>query len=136
MHSRRGRDGCGRLRALLEERYGDPVVPLSRWGREVARWAITTNLPRPQVEYRIVDAAGDFVAQVDLAWPEQRVALELDSVQFHLNRTSFERDPRRRNQVIAHGWDLRTCTWDMWVHDRPTLRRQLWEALMLHSRTA
>ena len=32
-HSRRGRDGCGRLRSLLDVRYGEERVPLSDWSR-------------------------------------------------------------------------------------------------------
>lgn len=129
LHSRRGRNGCGRLRALLEERYGDPEVPLSRWGREVARWVVATDLPRARVEWRVVDAFGNFVAQVDLGWPRYQLALELDSVRYHLDRRSFEDDRRRHNSIEAVGWTVLHCTWDMWVNDRAELRRRIWECM-------
>ena len=77
------------------------------------------------LEFRIYAADGSFIAQVDLAWPSWRLALELDSVQFHLTRRAFERDPRARNRLVAAGWNVQVCTWEMWMHDRATLRNNL-----------
>jgi hypothetical protein len=114
LHSRRGRDGCGVLRALLEDRYGDPAVPLSQWGRDVARRFYDANLPPCRVEYRVVDELGRHVLQVDLAFPEYRVAVELDSVAFHLSRRSFERDRRIRNELRRLGWVVVEVTWRQW----------------------
>ena len=119
-HSRRGRTGCGPLRELLDERDGEAGLPLSVWSRDVARLLVESGLPRPLFEHRIVSPAGRFLAQVDLAYPDERVGIELDSVRWHLNRESFERDPARRNQLTVAGWTILNFTWQHFV-DRPTL---------------
>ena len=115
-HSRQGRTGCGPFRDALEERRGDDAVPLSAWSRMVSDLLAEFGLPRPALEYQIRDPAGEFAAQVDLAYPSRRVAIELDSKQWHLNSVSFERDPRRRNALTVIGWTVLTFTWSDYVN--------------------
>ena len=111
-HARRGRRGCGALRVALEARLGEDPVPLSEWSRMVERMLVDFGLPRPRLEHRICRSDGSLVAQVDLAYPASRVAIELDSVRWHHNRTSFVEDRRRRNRVMLAGWNVLTFTWD------------------------
>lgn len=115
-HARRGRTGCGALRASLEARLGDDPVPLSEWSRMVQDLLVDAGLGRPRLEYRICRADGSLVAQVDLAYPNRRLAIELDSVQYHLNRESFVSDPRRRNRLMVAGWNVLTFTWDDYIN--------------------
>lgn len=110
-HARRGRDGCGKLRALLEIRYGDSSVPLSNWSRRVQRLLTDANCGLAVLEYTVRDQHDRWVAQVDLAYPADRVAIELDSVRWHFNKTSFQEDPRRRNRLIVAGWTVLHFTW-------------------------
>jgi len=128
-HSRQGRDGCGRLRLLLDARHGDDPLPLSAWSRLVAHILGDAGVPAPQLEYPIVDQAGRLLTQVDLAWPEQRIALELDSVRYHLNRKSFEKDKRKRNKARLMGWTIHEVTWSMSIDDKPGLVRLVRSAL-------
>lgn len=115
-HARRGRDGCGALRASLDARLGDDPVPLSEWSRMVQDLLVGVGFSRPRLEYRICRADGSFIAQVDLAYPRHRLAIELDSVRYHLNRESFVSDPRRRNRLMVAGWDVLTFTWDDYIN--------------------
>ena len=110
-HSARGRDGCGRLRAILDVSYGSERLPDSRWNRMVHDLLVSAGLPTPEFEYTVRNALGRFVGRVDLAYPDQRVAIECDSVRWHLNRESFERDPRRKNALLLCGWTVLTFTW-------------------------
>ena len=110
-HSRNGRAGCSALRAALDERCGDDPVPLSAWSRMVEDLLVGAGLRRPAMEYRVSDDRGRFVAQVDLAYPSRRLAIELDSKRWHLNSVSFVRDPRRRNALMVAGWTVLTFTW-------------------------
>ena len=73
---------------------------------------VDAGLARPRLEYRICDSGGTLLAQVDLAYPARRVAIELDSVRYHLNRESFVADPRRRNRLALAGWTVLSFTWD------------------------
>jgi len=114
-HARRGRQGCPALRTALDDRLGDAPVPLSEWSRMVEDLLIGSGLSRPRLEYRICDDAGALLAQVDLAYPAHRVAVELDSVRYHLNRESFVSDPRRRNRLTVAGWKVLSFTWDDYI---------------------
>ncbi len=115
-HARRGRDGCADFRASLEDR-GDEAVPLSAWSRMVADLLVESGLGRPVMEHRIHTPGGDLAAQVDLAYPDCRVAIELDSRRWHLNRESFDRDPERRNRLTILGWTVLNFTWTHYVQD-------------------
>lgn len=116
LHSRRGRDGCGRLRKMLDVRYGDSNIPDSTWNRDVGVLLLDGGLPEPQYEFEVTNPAGGFVARVDLAYPERKIAIELDSVRWHLNRVSFEADPRRKNQLAVDGWTVLTFTWSDYIN--------------------
>lgn len=115
-HARRGRAGCGALRASLEARLGHDPVPLSEWSRMVQDLLVEAGLGLPRLEYRICRADGSLIAQVDLAYPRHRLAIELDSVRYHLNRESFVSDPRRRNRLMVAGWNVLTFTWDDYIN--------------------
>lgn len=115
-HARSGRQGCAALRAVLDDRLGDDPVPLSEWSRMVEDLLVAAGLAAPRLEYRICDSAGVLLAQVDLAYPAHRVAIELDSVRYHLNRESFVSDPRRRNRLTIAGWKVLSFTWDDYIN--------------------
>jgi hypothetical protein len=63
---------------------------------------LASTLPRPVAQYTIVDR-GRFVARVDFAWPEARLAVEYDGVWHGQN---VPRDRRRLNELTAAGWTV------------------------------
>ena len=111
-HARRGRNGCAALRAALDARLGDDRVPLSSWSRMVSDLLVADGLDRPCFEYPIHAPDGGFIAQVDLAYPDRLLAIELDSVRWHHNLHNFGHDRRRRNRLLLAGWDVLNFTWD------------------------
>jgi hypothetical protein len=60
------------------------------------------GLPEPVAQYVVRDAQG-FVARVDFAWPEHRVAVEYDGA-WHAEPGQFARDRQRLNRLQAAGW--------------------------------
>lgn len=48
---------------------------------------------------------------VDIAFPEQRIAIEIDGWAFHSDHDSFQRDRRRQNTLALHGWQVLRFTW-------------------------
>lgn len=107
---RRGRLGSAQLGRVLEERGDEQAVPLSHWSRKFVRALWDAGLPKPQMEWR-VEQAGRLLAQVDLAYPECRYAIELDSLAYHLNPDAFEEDRRRDADLAAAGWLVRRFTY-------------------------
>ncbi|MCA0144582.1 endonuclease domain-containing protein [Blastococcus sp. LR1] len=59
-------------------------------------------LPPPVAQFTVRDRAG-FVARVDFAWPERKVALEYDGL-WHAAADQFAHDRRRLNRLHAAGW--------------------------------
>lgn len=116
-HSRKGRDGCGRLRDLLEFRIDNRTVPLSDFSRLVFNLLTDHGIEPPEVEYRILAADGGFIMQTDLAWPRKRKAWELDGLAFHFGRLERERDNRKRNRAKAEGWNIQEILWSMYAED-------------------
>ena len=110
-HARRGRPGCSALKSSLAARFEDMAVPLSDWSRMVSDLLVDAGLEHPALEHQVRRADGSFVAQVDLAYPDHRVAIELDSARWHDNRESFVRDRRRRNETTLAGWTVLNFTW-------------------------
>ena len=43
---------------------------------------------------------------IDLAYPHERIAIELDGFDFHRSRTSFDADRARGNALVLAGWQL------------------------------
>ena len=77
----------------------------------VADLLVDAGFEYPALEHRVRRADGSFVAQVDLAFPSYRVAIELDSARWHDNRESFVQDRRRRNEITLAGWTVLNFTW-------------------------
>jgi G:T-mismatch repair DNA endonuclease (very short patch repair protein) len=60
------------------------------------------GLPAPIAQFRIFDDDG-FVARVDFAYPELRLAIEYDGL-WHAEPGQFAKDRRRLNRLSAAGW--------------------------------
>jgi hypothetical protein len=125
--SRRGRDGLGAARALLLERYGDDV-PESVLERAFLQLVRGASLPEPVPQVEVSDAAG-FIARVDFAYPDRRLAIELDSRRHHLHADAFESDRSKRNRLQLLGWQVLSYTWDQVIRSGPTVAGQVGRAL-------
>ena len=68
------------------------------------RIAEERGLPMPIPQYQIWREDGSFVAEVDFAYPKQRVAIELDSWTYHGGREPFEADRTKQNDLVDLGW--------------------------------
>ncbi|WP_405093472.1 hypothetical protein OG767_11955 [Micromonospora sp. NBC_01392] len=63
---------------------------------------IRAGLPRPVTQH-VISRQGRFVARVDLAWPDRKVAVEYDGL-WHHDAEQFHRDRRRLNQILGDDW--------------------------------
>jgi very-short-patch-repair endonuclease len=75
------------------------------------------NSPLPQAVAQYVVTNGDrFVARVDFAWPDVKVAVEGVSRKHHEGQ--WERDVARLNALTTCGWIVIHVTWED-LHVRP-----------------
>jgi hypothetical protein len=75
------------------------------------------GIDRPVTQFELRDGRR-LVARIDLAWPAQRVALELDGYRYHADARTFVSDRERGNRIVSMGWTLLRTT-PTAVRERP-----------------
>lgn len=74
------------------------------------------GLPPPVAQFRVFDERG-FIARVDFAYPDLKVAIEYDGL-WHGERPAFLHDRRRLNRLAAAGWTVLHVTAEEMRHPR------------------
>ncbi|MGY1728634.1 hypothetical protein ACI79J_16830 [Geodermatophilus sp. SYSU D01062] len=92
--------GCRRARRVAELADGLAGSPQETRLRLLLHGA---RLPRPLAQHTVRDADGGFVARVDFAWPEQRLAVEYEG-RWHGRPQQVAPDRARLNRLTAAGW--------------------------------
>jgi hypothetical protein len=95
----RGRWRTSRVAKVLPLVDGRSQSPPESWVRVACMRA---GLPAPVPQFAVV-VAGEFLGQVDLAWPEQRLIVEYEGA-YHFDELQIHRDDRRYQQLVAAGW--------------------------------
>ena len=75
-------------------------------------------------QHRVGPADGRSVF-LDAAWPELRVAVELDGAAFHGSRDQRERDLRRDTALAALGWVVLRFSYRRLTTDPAGCRREI-----------
>lgn len=70
----------------------------------VARLLTASDLPAPVRQHEV--AVRGRVRRLDFAWPEARVALEVDGYRWHSSRSSWENDRARLADLRRAGWTI------------------------------
>ena len=80
------------------------------------------HLPAPVRQLEVRNIYNEFIARVDLAWPEHGVFLELDG-EHHKDQPVYDAN-RQTRVVAATGWLVGRFTWtEVTRHQKVTLRR-------------
>ena len=128
--ARSGRTGVGVWRALLEKR--DPHLKPTESDFETLLDQVIERfgLPRPVRQANITDEAGRFIKRADFAYPDVRLVIEADSIEFHLTPEALQLDRSQTRQLLAAGWTvLRITHWELGnepEHVAESVRRILW----------
>jgi very-short-patch-repair endonuclease len=71
---------------------------------------VRQGLPAPQHQFVVRTDDGEFVARVDLAYPQWMVVVEYDSVEHHTGTAAHIRDSTRRDAIGDVGYTVLTAT--------------------------
>lgn len=70
----------------------------------LVRRLVANRLPEPKLQHEVYDTAGRFVARLDLAYPGDRVGLEMNGFRWHATPLAYARDQERLRRLAALGW--------------------------------
>lgn len=98
-----GRSGATRLASVLA-RWADGDSPEGVAEMRLVRRLVANGLPAPVLQYEVRDGAGKVVARVDMAYPNERVAIELEGFRWHGTPRGQARDKARLRRLSALGW--------------------------------
>ncbi len=99
----RGHHGHGRLRRAVAL-YQPPPFTRSGFERRFFEAVLAAGLPRPRVNFVVAGM------ELDVYWPEQRFAVELDTYGTHGTHVAFERDRLRQEDLLLVGVGMTRVT--------------------------
>jgi hypothetical protein len=104
------------MRLVVDERMPGYVPPASELEAVYGDVCERFGLPRGIVQLNAGGAA--WVGRVDVAYPDAKLLVELDSRRWHDTSTAFDDDRERTNALVVAGWRVIRITWRM-LHDEP-----------------
>jgi very-short-patch-repair endonuclease len=126
-HARQGRHGIRRLRAVIDILGDRSEVTDSEFEMLVLSLLAEHGLPKPVLHHR-VQAGEVLVAELDLAWPERMVAVELHG-QHHRESPVWEADQVKIVELNALGWTVLPFTWRVYVDQRAWMLGRISESV-------
>jgi hypothetical protein len=114
-NGRRGRANIAHLEALLEERRHQHAAD-SPLESDFAAMLRQYGLPSPVKRYVVIED-GRRIAEVDLAYPRQKVAAQVHGSSFHRQPRTWETDQRVENELQLNGWFVVKVTARMMEED-------------------
>jgi hypothetical protein len=95
-----GRRGIVAVRDLIAVADGRAESPMESEARLAM---IDGGLPIPELQFEIIDGNGE-LRRLDFAWPEARVAVEYDGIDWHSDPEAMRKDRRRPAALEDVGW--------------------------------
>lgn len=93
--------------------------------------AICLEIPGLEMEPQVAIETARQAARVDLCDRHLRLVVEGDSYGFHSSPTAFEKDVRRYDELVAHGWMVLRFSWHQVFADTNWVRAVLTDVVIL-----
>lgn len=90
------------VRELLVTRDDDTALAESVLESKILQWILRANLPKPTPQYEIF--VNGSRRRLDFAYPELKIAIEVDGFAFHNDRGVFDRDRILSTWLASSGW--------------------------------
>jgi hypothetical protein len=107
---RRGRNGTGIAGEIIDARLLTGGGDTSELETRLTRLALRFSLPSPTLQHEVWHA-GRCVGVIDAAYPDLKLAIEVDGYEFHSSPEAFQHDRTRQNGLVALGWTVLRFTW-------------------------
>ncbi|CAN5521344.1 hypothetical protein BH20ACT23_BH20ACT23_30750 [soil metagenome] len=104
-----GRRGIRKLKKLVEERTQALGLTRSKLEALVSDFLRIHGIRGGRRNYDLV-IDGTFVACLDVAWPEKKIGIEVDSRRWHMGHAFWERDSARYAELVSHDWRILPVT--------------------------
>lgn len=134
-HARQGRRGVRLLRSVIAANMHRDEVTDSDFELLVIVLLLEHGLPEPELHHRLLGADGQPLAEIDLAYPDLRIAIELDG-SVHQTDEVFQRDRPRQNRIALAGWTILRFTWTTFVNDPASIVAEVRAAIALRTAAA
>ena len=99
-----GRRGEGKMR-LATEAWAGPIKPGSPAEARLRRQLVEWGFPSPEAQIPVHGPGGEVIARLDLGWPNRRLGLEYDGVEWH-GPARWGADEDRHAAIERTGWRL------------------------------
>jgi very-short-patch-repair endonuclease len=129
----RGSRGPGALARLLDAR-GDVAPTDSALETRLSRLLRRHRLPQPERQVEIREGR-EFIGRVDFAYPELKVAIEVQSYRWHSSWAARLSDMERLNRLQALGWIIIQVTYEDLERRGDTVAQRIRAALDARSRS-
>jgi hypothetical protein len=73
---------------------------------------IAHDVPRPELQYAVLDVPAAWVPHLDMAWPAKKVGVEYQGDQHRTDPVQWRRDQERWALLAAAGWLVIPATWE------------------------
>lgn len=123
-----GRTGVGVLDRLLDQRTRAAVHLDSALERRFHTALRRAGLPQPICHYDVVHN-GRHVAELDFAYPRERLGIEVNGAGIHRRYDVWERDQQRLSELAAAGWRIVLVTWAQLEADEAAVMDRVARAL-------
>jgi hypothetical protein len=117
------RSGSRKLTKALSKRNAGSTVTRSDLEELLIELADEVGLRRPETNV-VLEVDGE-TFEIDALWRAERVAVELDSREFHLTPLAFERDRHRDRKLSVTGLRPVRITWWQITRERAAVGRDL-----------
>ncbi|MBW3555936.1 MAG: DUF559 domain-containing protein [Actinobacteria bacterium] len=121
--ARPGRRGAGVLRRVLDDRALGTEAADGLLEPRMARLLVRAGLPTAAFQHELV-LAGQKV-RVDFAYPDHRLAIEVDGWSSRASVRGLQGDDSRQNLLVLHGWTVLRFTWRDVVRRPETVANQI-----------
>ncbi len=100
-----------RIERVLQRRLAGYDPGDSGLEMRFARAIVGGGLPEPVLQHPV--SVGTRRYRIDLAYPDGKIAIEIDGWEYHRSRSAFDDDRNRANDLVVAGWHVLRFTSSM-----------------------